>query len=222
MKVDDTQNLSVQPQPKYQEQFTLHRTAQAADTAVDKPNGYQPSTELLTDFNNSRPQSVHYAEQTPKYNGSAQLNNALKTYLAPLRDQPANFSVDESIEPVAKVDEFPLGIAIAQLHGIYILAQNTEGLIIVDMHAAHERILLQQMKNAWDKPEFWTSQQLLIPKVISISRMQAVRVEDLKPQLERLGLEIDLYGDEQVIVRGVPAILQKRILKILFPNFSMT
>lgn len=52
--------------------------------------------------------------------------------------------------------------------------------------------------------------------------MQAVRVEDLKPQLERLGLEIDLYGDEQVIVRGVPAILQKRILKILFPNFSMT
>ncbi|KAE9892835.1 DNA mismatch repair protein MutL, partial [Enterobacteriaceae bacterium TzEc051] len=133
-------------------------------------------------------------EQTPKYNGSAQLNNALKTYLAPLRDQPTNFSVDENIEPVAKVDEFPLGIAIAQLHGIYILAQNTEGLIIVDMHAAHERILLQQMKNAWDKPEFWTSQQLLIPKVISISRMQAVRVEDLKPQLERLGLEIDLYG----------------------------
>lgn len=102
------------------------------------------------------------------------------------------------------------------------MAQNTEGLIIVDMHAAHERILLQQMKNAWDKPEFWTSQQLLIPKVISISRMQAVRVEDLKPQLERLGLEIDLYGDEQVIVRGVPAILQKQILKILFPNFSMT
>ncbi len=47
MKVDDIQNLSVQPQPKYQEQFTLHRTAQAADTAVDKPNGYQPSTELF-------------------------------------------------------------------------------------------------------------------------------------------------------------------------------
>ncbi|ENF1855143.1 DNA mismatch repair endonuclease MutL, partial [Acinetobacter baumannii] len=101
---------------------------------------------------------------------------------------------------------------------IYILAQNTEGLIIVDMHAAHERILLQQMKNAWDKPEFWTSQQLLIPKVISISRMQAVRVEDLKPQLERLGLEIDLYGDEQVIVRGVPAILQKADFENLIPE----
>ena len=70
----------------------------------------------------------------------------MKTYLAPLRDQPTSFSVNENVEPAAKVDEFPLGIAIAQLHGIYILAQNTEGLIIVDMHAAHERILLQQMK----------------------------------------------------------------------------
>ncbi len=48
---------------------------------------------FLTDFNNSRPQAVHYAEQTPKYNGSAQLNNALKTYLAPLRDQPTNFQL---------------------------------------------------------------------------------------------------------------------------------
>ncbi len=86
------------------------------------------------------------------------------------------------------MDEHPLGIAIAQLHGIYILAQNSEGLIIVDMHAAHERIVLQQMKAAWDKPEFWTSQQLLIPKVISISRMQAMRVDDLKPQLARSGI----------------------------------
>ncbi len=217
MKADENSDYSVQPQPKYQEQFSLHRANETLNS--DSEARTQPApTELLTDFNASRPQAVHYADQTPKYNGSAQLNNALKTYLAPLRDQPTSFSVNEDIEPVAKVDEFPLGIAIAQLHGIYILAQNTEGLIIVDMHAAHERILLQQMKNAWDKPEFWTSQQLLIPKVISISRMQAVRVEELKPQLERLGLEIDLYGDEQVIVRGVPAILQKADFENLIPE----
>ncbi len=217
MKVDEQSDYSVQPQPKYQEQFSLHRANETLN-ADSEPQTQHAPTELLTDFNASRPQAVHYADQTPKYSGSAQLNNALKTYLAPLRDQPATFSVNENIEPVTKVDEFPLGIAIAQLHGIYILAQNTEGLIIVDMHAAHERILLQQMKNAWDKPEFWTSQQLLIPKVISISRMQAVRVEELKPQLERLGLEIDLYGDEQVIVRGVPAILQKADFENLIPE----
>lgn len=217
MKVDEQSDYSVQPQPKYQEQFSLHRANETLN-ADSEPQTQHAPTELLTDFNASRPQAVHYADQTPKYNGSAQLNNALKTYLAPLRDQPATFSLNENIEPVTKFDEFPLGIAIAQLHGIYILAQNTEGLIIVDMHAAHERILLQQMKNAWDKPEFWTSQQLLIPKVISISRMQAVRVEELKPQLERLGLEIDLYGDEQVIVRGVPAILQKADFENLIPE----
>ena len=217
MKVEENSDYSVQPQPKYQEQFTLRRANEALNQ--DSEARAQPTpTELLTDFNASRPQAIHYAEQTPRYNGSPQLNNALKTYLAPLRDQPANFSVNEDSEPVTKVDEFPLGIAIAQLHGIYILAQNTEGLIIVDMHAAHERILLQQMKNAWDKPEFWTSQQLLIPKIISISRMQAVRVEELKSQLERLGLEIDLYGDEQVIVRGVPAILQKADFENLIPE----
>lgn len=217
MKVDETSDYSVQPQPKYQEQFTLHRANEALNPD-NEARAQNAPTELLTDFNASRPQAIHYADQTPRYNGSAQLNNALKTYLAPLRDQPANFSVNEDIEPVTKVDEFPLGIAIAQLHGIYVLAQNTEGLIIVDMHAAHERILLQQMKNAWDKPEFWTSQQLLIPKVISISRMQAVRVEELKPQLERLGLEIDLYGDEQIIVRGVPATLQKADFENLIPE----
>lgn len=217
MKVDEHSDYSVQPQPKYQEQFTLHRANEASSQDNEARTQNAP-TELLTGFNASRPQAIHYADQTPRYNGTPQLNNALKTYLAPLRDQPANFSVNEDIEPVTKFDEFPLGIAIAQLHGIYILAQNTEGLIIVDMHAAHERILLQQMKNAWDKPEFWTSQQLLIPKIISISRMQAVRVEELKSQLERLGLEIDLYGDEQVIVRGVPAILQKADFENLIPE----
>lgn len=86
------------------------------------------------------------------------------------------------------------------------------------MHAAHERILLQQMKSAWDKPEFWISQQLLIPKVVSITRMQAARIEDLKDQLARLGLDIDQYGDDQAIVRGVPAILHKANFEKLIPE----
>ncbi len=220
MKTDDAGNE--QPanvaQPRYQDQFQLHNTQIINDSQHHSSPDQQQHRDAdsqsthfnLTDFNSNRPQSVSYT--TPSsYQGSAQLNNALKNYLSPLKaqhetefDQNANLPSTHS-----KMDEFPLGIAIAQLHGIYILAQNTEGLIIVDMHAAHERILLQQMKSAWDKTEFWVSQQLLIPKVISITRMQAIRVEDLKPQLQRLGLEIDQYGDDQVIVRGVPAILQK-------------
>lgn len=215
MKTDEAEaeNFNYQPQPKYQEQFHLHR----AEPEPQLNQQTELSTDLLTEFKQSRPQAVQYnasQPQQPRYSGSVQLNNALKSYLAPLREEVDS----EQDQTVAKVDEFPLGIAIAQLHGIYILAQNTEGLIIVDMHAAHERILLQQMKSAWDKPEFWTSQQLLIPKVVSITRMQATRIEDLQPQLERLGLEIDQYGDEQVIVRGVPAILHKADFSNLIPE----
>ena len=216
---DDVPPLQVQ-HPKYQEQFQLHRHIEnsSSETRIE------PSTELLTDFNASRPQTIQYSSQSTQghYAGSQQVNNTLQRYLAPLRETG---SAQEDAElqqfeqtAATHVDEHPLGIAIAQLHGIYILAQNTEGLIIVDMHAAHERIVLQQMKTAWDKPEFWTSQQLLIPKVINITRMQAMRVDELKDQLARLGLEIDQYGDEQVIVRGVPAILHKADFESLVPE----
>lgn len=215
MKIAENQ-ASMPAQPRYQEPLQLHRHVESAQT------GEQAPSDVLTDFSSNQPQGVHYSAQPSRYQGSQQLNNALQSYLAPLSDTSS--AVDQA-QPLAdftvqspKVDEHPLGIAIAQLHGIYVLAQNTEGLIIVDMHAAHERILLQQMKSAWDKPEFWTSQQLLIPKVINITRMQATRVEELKDQLARLGLEIDQYGDEQVIVRGVPAILHKANFEALVPE----
>lgn len=215
MKVAENQ-ASMPVQPRYQEPLQLHRRVEPEQT------GEQAPLDVLTDFSSNQPQGVHYSAQPSRYQGSQQLNNALQSYLAPLRDASSAVDQAQSLADFTvqstKVDEHPLGIAIAQLHGIYVLAQNTEGLIIVDMHAAHERILLQQMKSAWDKPEFWTSQQLLIPKVINITRMQATRVEELKDQLARLGLEIDQYGDEQVIVRGVPAILHKANFEALVPE----
>ncbi len=215
------QNLEPTSQPRYQNQFNLHgnetntRTDQFADSSTS-----QQDDASLNDFSSATAQSAYH--QTTPYTQTERSAQALEHYLTPSREDPVVAGVMKAIDQgvlnqttVEKVDEFPLGIAIAQLHGIYILAQNNEGLIIVDMHAAHERILLQQMKSAWDKPEFWTSQQLLIPKVISISRMQAARVEDLKAQLLRFGLDIDAYGEEQVIVRGVPAILQKADFNVL-------
>lgn len=211
------------PQPSYQEQFSLHRAETASTQALHEADHTQAattavSTELLTEFNASRPNSVDYSRRPQPVSDPERLNNALKSYLAPLREQTEAVENTAERQAESEVDEFPLGIAIAQLHGIYILAQNTEGLIIVDMHAAHERILLQQMKSAWDKPEFWISQQLLIPKVVSITRMQAARIEDLKDQLVRLGLDIDQYGDDQAIVRGVPAILHKANFEKLIPE----
>ena len=251
MKQSEDASVHWQPQPRIQEQFALHRNVESQNTvniqdinslSSTKDHAWQADSsesaerhaafqDGLTEFRTNVPtstgvQPVSYASQSDSrenYQGSQKLNNALKSYLAPLREQssysPENSSEDSPTQlKQNRVDEFPLGIAIAQLHGIYILAQNTEGLIIVDMHAAHERILLQQMKMAWDKPDFWISQQLLIPKVISITRMQATRIDELKPQLERLGLDIDQYGDEQVIVRGVPAILHKADFGSLVPE----
>ena len=254
MKQDDTTENQWQQQPRHQEQFQLHRDTnnvqgnQQSNTSSENSLSNtgsianQAVSDGLNDFSTYQPQAIHYQQNQSQqsqlqYLGTQQLNNALKSYLAPLRetdgsnanpiydaenlsDQDSyNRSVDAiSNQATSYVDEYPLGIAIAQLHGIYILSQNTEGLIIVDMHAAHERILLQQMKLAWDKPEFWTSQQLLIPKVISITRMQATRIDELKSQLERLGLDVDQYGDEQVIVRGVPAILHKADFDSLVPK----
>lgn len=219
------EQLSVErmPQPSYQEQFSLHRAETPSTQALHEADQTHAatkavSTELLTEFNASRPNSVDYSRRPQPVSDPERLNNALKSYLAPLREQTEAVENTAERQAESEVDEFPLGIAIAQLHGIYILAQNTEGLIIVDMHAAHERILLQQMKSAWDKPEFWTSQQLLIPKVVSITRMQAARIEDLKDQLARLGLDIDQYGDDQAIVRGVPAILHKANFEKLIPE----
>lgn len=211
-------------QPRFQEQFQLHKNAEQVQHHLSVVGAVEaPVGDLLSEFNSSRPQAVSYPVPS-SFNRSGQMSNALKSYLAPLSalsdagHMSENDQANSEHRATSKVDEFPLGIAIAQLHGIYILAQNTEGLIIVDMHAAHERILLQQMKLAWDKPDFWVSQQLLIPKVISITRMQATRIDELKPQLERLALDIDQYGDDQVIIRGVPAILHKADFHALLPE----
>lgn len=131
---------------------------------------------------------------------------ALASYLLPARQE-----LDQSLVRPEKtgIDEYPLGLAIAQLHGIYILAQNTDGLIIVDMHAAHERILLEQLKKAWDNAQNWQTQHLLVPQVVELSHLQASRIEELQPTLHQLGLEVDRYGETSAIVRAVPALLAR-------------
>lgn len=141
------------------------------------------------------------------------VNSALATYLQPLRDSSAPFDIDSTAEQAIKVpnktDEYPLGLAIAQLHGIYILAQNTEGLIIVDMHAAHERILLEQLKQAWNEEYHWQTQHLLVPHIVDLSIVQANRIDELQDSLKTLGLEIDRHGEQSAVVRAVPALLIK-------------
>ena len=101
----------------------------------------------------------------------------------------------------------PLGFAIAQLKGIYILAENEQGMILVDMHAAHERITYERMKQAWQQ-EGIRAQPLLVPKSIAVSERESCCAEENSSYFERLGLRLDSMGPETLLVREVPVMLQ--------------
>jgi DNA mismatch repair protein MutL len=102
----------------------------------------------------------------------------------------------------------PLGYAVAQLHGIYILAENQHGMVVVDMHAAHERITYERLKTSWDQDRV-RSQPLLVPHSLAVSEREA-DFADAEPEVfDRLGFHLDRAGPETLIVREVPALLKE-------------
>ncbi|MFU8831273.1 MAG: DNA mismatch repair endonuclease MutL [Wenzhouxiangella sp.] len=102
----------------------------------------------------------------------------------------------------------PLGFALAQVHGVFVLAQNAEGLIVVDMHAAHERIVYEQLKLTW-ADERVKSQRLLVPERLAVSRREANALEAHGSGLQRLGFDLGLAGPETVLIRAVPTLLAR-------------
>jgi DNA mismatch repair protein MutL len=100
----------------------------------------------------------------------------------------------------------PLGFAIAQLHGVYILAENQHGLVLVDMHAAHERITYERLKGARDTTGI-TRQPLLVPQTLSVSAREAAICAEQAEELAALGVWVEPVGEEMVMVRELPAAL---------------
>jgi len=129
------------------------------------------------------------AEQSPESFSSAKIQ---------LQTAPAVASQTEH--------EWPLGRAIAQLQGVYILAENTQGLVVVDMHAAHERIVYERLKQQLDTTQI-TSQPLLIPASFSATPQEIATAESCAEVLMQLGLEVSALSAKTLAVRAVPTSL---------------
>ncbi|AEJ02964.1 DNA mismatch repair protein mutL [Nitrosomonas sp. Is79A3] len=128
---------------------------------------------------------------------------------APINTAPVT-PIEKSDQPASvqkEQDSHPLGFALGQLHGVYILAQNTRGLVVVDMHAAHERIMYEKLKQALDHHEI-PMQPLLIPVTFYADGLEVAVVEENQTTLDQLGFEIAILSPITLAVRAVPATLQ--------------
>jgi DNA mismatch repair protein MutL len=110
-------------------------------------------------------------------------------------------------QPSAEQQEFPLGFALAQLHGVFVLAQNAAGLVLVDMHAAHERILYEQFKQALDEDAVQV-QPLLIPVTFFADPVEVGAAEENRETLQTLGFDIAVLSPTTLAVRAIPALLK--------------
>jgi len=135
--------------------------------------------------------------------GSGAVRESLASYRALSGSAPAaapDFNKDQSQMP-------PLGFAVAQIGGVYVLAENEAGLVVVDMHAAHERILYEKLKHGFDDKAV-VRQPLLVPATVAVAESEANLVEQSTDALERLGLVVDRAGPTSLVIREVPALLR--------------
>lgn len=134
------------------------------------------------------------------------------------QNTPSNNQSEQAIPPPGP----PLGYAVAQLKGVYILAENQAGLIMVDMHAAHERITYEMLKQQMDENQI-NSQPLLVPVQINVSSNEAEVAESFATQFKALGFEIDRIGDEKIVVRSVAELLVRcdidRLIRDVLSDF---
>ena len=165
----------------------------------------QQSGLSLTQFPR-RDRPAHVQEQVQAYNA---LLNPVQTEVQPDGDKDAQIP--------------PLGFAVAQLKGIYILAENSDGLIIVDMHAAHECIVYERMKqNAVQEDVI--SQPLLVPAAFSVSQAEADIVEENVSVFTHLGFVVERIAPEQIRVKAIPALLKnadsEQLMRDVLADFS--
>jgi len=191
----------------------VYRTLNAAlaDTVAGQVAPVQPAGAAQPANGESAPAS-HWSRPLPQTPLSLRVGDVQGVYRAlygggaasghgaPALPQPPT----EPINPDAELP--PLGYAIAQLHGIYVLSQTQDGLIVVDMHAAHERIGYERLKHAHDN-EGLKRQPLLVAQTIAVSEREADTAEREDALLQELGFELSRSGPQSLLLRSVPALL---------------
>ncbi|MBN2864878.1 MAG: DNA mismatch repair endonuclease MutL [Thiotrichales bacterium] len=153
--------------------------------------------------------------QAPSSNSSATLSERFKYEANPLLGaESTGFGIEERSSNYADmglakdVSEHKLGYAKMQLHGIFILAENQKGLVLVDMHAAHERVVYERLKAQWQNQRL-ISQPLLVPMALALESSQISIWEAHQDWFTQLGFEMEVLGPEQLKVTALPALLVK-------------
>jgi DNA mismatch repair protein MutL len=168
-----------------------------------------------------RPQSAPYYYQ-PESRPSAGVADAARQFHAPLFADGTVQSLSARVENVPanpQIEELPLGLARAQLHETYIIAQTADGIVIVDQHAAHERLVYERMKKSLATGAV-ARQPLLIPEVVELDPAEVDRVSARAGELAELGLVIEPFGPDAVLVREVPAMLDRLDAKALMRDLA--
>ena len=202
-------------QARYVHEFVRHTVGKAI--AETMPESEQQAAgryrEVVSDYmHTGEPRSsgpLLFADGLPNRPQHAlQAQAAVDIYGALISHEP----VPDEVKSSAAMEEAgsmpPLGYALAQLQGIYILAQNAEGLIIVDMHAAHERIVYEKLKTSFQQQDI-AAQALLVPLTLELGTQEAALAEQHAPLFAKFGFKVERFGEQSMIVREIPALLQQ-------------
>lgn len=199
-----SQGLSQQSAPatgveagEFSEQTRLNWQAAPSQAGMVSPSGYQAAYS-----------SGNAAQNTVTQSAVAEQLQAYQTLSQPLEGAQPFPVAAQALPETDNEDVPPLGFAIAQLHGIYILAQNAQGMVVVDMHAAHERITYERLKLAVDEQGIH-SQPLLVPETLAVSEREADAAEQYSEEFKRLGVELARVGPESILIRQIPVLLQQ-------------